>query len=123
MEIRRRHINGPHQEAMGEPAKDFRTWAGTLICACLLSQAGDGEEESVSSRKKAVVKAVRETAESLGNTPAVCRKSYIAPRVLRSYEKGKVIEACAVPPRKLMTRRYAPLAPAEKAVLKLLSDR
>jgi DNA topoisomerase-1 len=124
-EIRRRHINEYIKNAMGESfsAKDFRTWAATLICACLLSLDGDGSEESAASRRKAVVKAVRETAESLGNTPAVCRKSYIAPRVLRSYEKGKVIEACAVPPRKLMTRRSASLAPAEKAVLNLLGDR
>ena len=123
-EIRRRHINEYIKNAMGESfsAKDFRTWAGTLICACLLSLAADDSEESAASRRKAVVKAVRETAESLGNTPAVCRRAYIAPRVLRSYEKGKVIEACAVPPRKLMTRRSAPLAAAEKAVLNLLRN-
>ena len=123
-EVRRRHINEYIKSVMGEAfsAKDFRTWAGTLICACLLSRAEPDAEESKTARRKKIVQAVRETAENLGNTPAVCRKSYISPRVIRSFEKGGGIESCSTAPHDLMTRRAAPLAPAEKAVLGLLRN-
>ena len=123
-EVRRRHINEYIKTVMGEAfsAKDFRTWAGTLICACLLSRAEADAEESKTARKKKIVQAIRETAENLGNTPAVCRKSYISPRVIRSFERGGAIKSCSTAPHDLMTRRAAPLAPAEKAVLGLLRN-
>ena len=123
-EVRRRHINEYIKGAMGESfsAKDFRTWAGTLICACLLSRVEPEPEESKTVRRKKIVQAVRETAENLGNTPAVCRTSYISPRVIRSFEKGAAIAACSTAPHDLMARRAAPLAPAEKAVLGLLRN-
>ena len=123
-ELRRRHINEYIKGVMGESfsAKDFRTWAGTLICACLLSRGQPDAEESAAARKKRIVQAVRGTAENLGNTPAVCRTAYISPRVIRSFEKGKVIKSFSTGPRDLLNRRAAPLAPAEKAVLNLLRN-
>jgi DNA topoisomerase-1 len=88
--IRRRHINEYIKEAMGErfSAKDFRTWAGTMLAACALARL---RSENVADAKKAVVAAVKETAAQLGNTPAVCKSSYIWPSVFRSFEQGEVL--------------------------------
>lgn len=93
VDIRRRHINEAIKEAMGErfSAKDFRTWAGTLIAACALARLNGEMVEGRTDRKKLMVAAVKETAAQLGNTPAVCKSSYIWPSVLNSFEKGTVI--------------------------------
>jgi DNA topoisomerase-1 len=60
-------------------AKDFRTWEGTVCCALALAAA---RVESTSGAKAAVVEAIRTVAQRLGNTPAVCKKSYIYPAVI-----------------------------------------
>jgi DNA topoisomerase-1 len=65
-------------------AKDFRTWAGTLIAARGLSQSADPEAKRTD--KSPVVAAVELVARELGNTAAVCRKSYIHPAVLGAYQ-------------------------------------
>lgn len=67
-------------------AKDFRTWGGTLLAAVELAEIGAADEEPI--LKKNIVKAVKRVAEQLGNTPTVCRASYIHPAVLKSYEAG-----------------------------------
>src|SRR4029077_535351 len=71
VDVKRRHINEYIKEVMGESfsAKDFRTWAGTLICACALARAGVADTETPSSLKHKIVAAIKETAETLGNTP------------------------------------------------------
>ena len=124
IEIRRRHVNEYIKASMGEAfsAKDFRTWAGTVLCACLLARIEADPTESDTRRKKKIVRAIRETAESLGNTPAICRSSYISPRVLQCFEKGSAIDPPPELPRKLLARRAPSLAPAEKAVLSLLRN-
>jgi DNA topoisomerase-1 len=123
-DVRRRHINEYIKRSMGESfsAKDFRTWAGTLVCACLLARLEADPVESETPRGKKLVRAVRETAERLGNTPAICRASYISPRVLRSFEKGRVIAPPAATPERLMARRAPGLAPAESELLRLLEE-
>ena len=122
VDIKRRHINDYVREVMGEgfSAKDFRTWAGTLICACALARAGTHANETKMSKKKKVVTAIRETAQILGNTPAVCRSAYICPDVLDSFERGKVIESCAKTVEELVNHRGARLHRAENALLRLL---
>jgi DNA topoisomerase-1 len=92
--IRRRHINEYIKEVMGErfSAKDFRTWAGTLIAACALARLKSEEIEGRTDRKKLIVAAIKETAAQLGNTPAVCKASYIWPSVVRSFEQGTVLK-------------------------------
>lgn len=92
-EVRRQHINAYIKEAMGSAfsAKDFRTWAGTLSCACALARIGRESGDSPGTIKRKVAEAVRETAETLGNTPAVSRSSYISPCVIRAFETGRVI--------------------------------
>jgi len=69
-------------------AKDFRTWAGTVYAAARL--AGEELPESVKAGEKIVVRVVREVAERLGNTPAVCRKSYIHPKVIEAFAAGRM---------------------------------
>ena len=120
--IRRRHVNDYIKETMGEAfsAKDFRTWAGTLLCACSLARAEADPEQTGTARKSKIVRAVKETAEILGNTPAICRASYISPLVLRSYEKGRVIDRTFETVQKLVARRSPRLHQAEKALLRLL---
>lgn len=87
------HINAYIKEVMGEQfsAKDFRTWAGTLLCACALARAGGHPARTKQERKRRIAEALRYVADHLGNTPAVCRSSYVFPRVLESFERGRVI--------------------------------
>src|SRR3954453_11526686 len=93
VDIRRRHINDAIKEIMGErfSAKDFRTWAGTLIAACALARMNAEVIEGRTDRRKMMGGAIKETAAQLGNTPAVCKASYVWPSVLSSFEKGSVI--------------------------------
>ena len=122
--LRRRHLNAYIKSSMGEAfsAKDFRTWAGTLLCACALSRIDSEPPRGSNDRRRKIVRAVRETAEQLGNTPAVCRSSYISPPVLRSFRKGRTIEPPSVPPERLLARRGPGLARPEKEILRILRN-
>jgi DNA topoisomerase-1 len=71
-------------------AKDFRTWSGTVLAAVALALSGQ-VAASKTGRKRAVSRAVEEVARYLGNTPAVCRASYIDPRVFDRYHAGVTI--------------------------------
>ena len=70
-------------------AKDFRTWAGTVAAAVELRRLGPADSET--ALKRSVVAAIKATAQSLGNTPAVCRKSYIHPAIIESYLDGSLL--------------------------------
>jgi DNA topoisomerase-1 len=126
--VTRQHINTYIKDIMGDSfsAKDFRTWAGTLVCACALSRAGVEmpEESTIPTqarvRKRRLVAAIKETAEVLGNTPAVCRSSYVCPEIINEYEKGKVIENCFSNLEDLVAFRGHGLHDAERALLKFL---
>ncbi|HZU56573.1 MAG TPA: DNA topoisomerase IB [Actinocrinis sp.] len=72
-------------------AKDFRTWHATVLAAVALAVSTQAARTSPTARKRAEVRAVKEVAEYLGNTPAVCRASYINPRVIELYEEGRTI--------------------------------
>jgi DNA topoisomerase I len=71
-------------------AKDFRTWNATVLAAVALAVSGR-VAGSATGRKRAVSRAIKEVAHYLGNTPAVCRASYIDPRVFDAYRGGLVI--------------------------------
>ena len=71
-------------------AKDFRTWNATVLAAVGLA-VSPIPRASASSRKRAVARVVKEVSEYLGNTPAVCRASYIDPRVIERYQRGDTI--------------------------------
>jgi DNA topoisomerase IB len=73
-----------------DSAKDFRTWSATVLCAVALG-VSERAATSPTAIKRAVTRAVRETADYLGNTPAVCRASYIHPRVIDLYMGGVTI--------------------------------
>lgn len=120
--VTRRHINEYIKEVMGSnfSAKDFRTWAGTLVCACALAREGDEIPEQKTARKKKVVAAIKETAEVLGNTPAVCRSSYVCPEIINSFEKGQVIDNCSSKLEDLISYRGRGLHDAEQSLLRFL---
>ena len=101
-------------------AKDFRTWAGTLVCACALARiaAQDGEVKLRPKRKIAL--AMNETAAALGNTAAVCRSAYVCPEILTAFARGKVIERHFETVEKLIAYRGVKLHAAERALLRLL---
>lgn len=122
--INHRHINEYIKEIMGEKfsAKDFRTWAGTIICACVLARLGTEVNEKKVSRKRKVVEAIKETAEMLGNTPTVCRSSYISPTVISSFEKGKFIDGYFETLEGLVTYRGRKLHAAESTLLRFLKQ-
>ena len=88
--------------------KDFRTWHATVLAARGLADVG-APPTSERARRRAVTEVVREVAEELGNTPAVCRASYIDPRIIDLWEHGRTIRP---------TRSQAV---AEKETLRLLS--
>jgi DNA topoisomerase-1 len=74
----------------GFSAKDFRTWNATVLAAVALAVSGEASR-SQTGRKRAVSRAVKEVARYLGNTPAVCRTSYIDPRVFDRFRDGITI--------------------------------
>lgn len=85
-------VNEYLREIGGEEfsAKDFRTWAGTVLAAVALRELERFETKA--QAKKNLVQAVESVAQRLGNTPAVCRKCYIHPVVMESYLDGVTLE-------------------------------
>src|SRR6185312_1094097 len=71
-------------------AKDFRTWNATVLAAVALAVSGEAAGTKT-GRERAITRAVKEVSHYLGNTPAVCRASYIDPRVFDAYRGGLVI--------------------------------
>jgi DNA topoisomerase-1 len=116
----RRALNAYIKGVMGAnfSAKDFRTWAGTLICANLLAREAEAIPETKRGRRRVVTAAIKETARRLGNTPAVCRASYIAPAVVQKFERGVTLPATVESVDRLVDRRS--LHRAEKALVRLL---
>ena len=95
-------------------AKDFRTWAGTVLAARAL-RAGEAPD-SEAQAKKNVLRAIASVAETLGNTPTVCRQCYIHPAVIDAYMDGSLSEA----PPGVRPEDIAPWTPDEVTVLALL---
>lgn len=99
-------------------AKDFRTWAGTVLAARALEEFE--QVDSQARRKKNVVKAVEAVAERLGNTKAVCRKCYIHPHIINSYMDGTLINQLHARAEQMLKPLHH-LHPEEAAVLVLLT--
>jgi DNA topoisomerase-1 len=101
-------------------AKDFRTWAGTVLACSLLRDFATSDEQTASQTaiKKNVVEAIKSVAARLGNTPSVCRKCYVHPTVLDTYLSGQMSAAL----KRLPKTRPVPhgLQPEERALLHLL---
>jgi len=124
-DIRSGDINEYIKEITGKgySAKDFRTWNATVLAAVALGVTGK-VAGTKSGRKRAITRAVNEVAHYLGNTPAVCRASYIDPRVFDAYEGGLIIapavEKAAEAPAGELPIHQPQL---EKAVLDLIDER
>jgi DNA topoisomerase-1 len=90
-DVRSQDVNDYLKEKIGErfSAKDFRTWHGTVLAAVEL--AGEPAPSSEAQAKRAIRGAVERVSDALGNTPAVCRRSYIDPRVIERFRDGETI--------------------------------
>jgi DNA topoisomerase-1 len=121
--VRRRHLNAYLREVTGAPitAKDFRTWAGTLFGACALARAGYPAPASARAIRRAVAQAMRETAELLGNTPTVCRASYVSPGILTAFEGGRLL-ADAPTMEALVRASPRALASVERRLARLITN-
>ena len=110
-DITSQDVNEYLREITGEDftAKDFRTWAGTVLAAIALSAAGQFETKK--QAKANIKNAIEAVAKMLGNTPTICRQCYIHPIVLETYLKGDSIDSL---------KQGTAKALAEAAVLKLL---
>jgi DNA topoisomerase-1 len=120
-DVKDRHVNDYIQSVISEKftAKDFRTWAGTLLCSIALAM--QGQAPSKTERKRRMKRAIEATAEQLGNTPAVCRSSYICPRVLDEYMEGKPFEMLRKSRRGKPVVRVG-LSMEERSLLKFLRE-
>jgi DNA topoisomerase-1 len=124
VDVKSHDINGYLREITGGDftAKDFRTWHATVLCAVALAVSTEAST-SETAHKRAVARAVAEVAHYLGNTPTVCRSSYIDPRVIDRFNDGITI-------RRSLDRigaetRFGELATqgsVEQAVLELLRE-
>lgn len=115
-------VNDYLREISGQDfsAKDFRTWAGTVAASLALQEFLEIDDEA--GRKKAIVSAIEEVAEVLGNTPAVCRACYVHPDLIDAYLDGTMVDALATRARGVGRGAHA-LRPEEAAVLGLLQAR
>jgi DNA topoisomerase-1 len=124
VDVKSDDINEYIKEATGADfsAKDFRTWSATVLAAVALAVSG-GAHGTQNARKRAITRAIKETAHYLGNTPAVCRASYIDPRIFDAFRAGMVLDrdllAEAAEPGALPTHHPQ----VEQAVLDLLNER
>jgi DNA topoisomerase-1 len=125
-DLRSEDINAYLKDATGGDfsAKDFRTWNATALAAVALAVSG-ASAATPTARKRAVNRAVTEVAGYLGNTPAVCRASYIDPRVIDAFDGGLTIRpalervAAQVEPGELPIHQPE----LERAVLDLICER
>ena len=92
-DVKSDHLNAYIRDVMGDEfsAKDFRTWAGTVIAAMALDEIGYSKEQDQKELDSNIRNAVIKVSERLGNTPSVARSSYIDPRVIDEYIDGKTI--------------------------------
>jgi DNA topoisomerase I len=123
VDVKSADINTYLKDATGGDfsAKDFRTWSGTVLAAVALAVAGMAST-SKSGRTRAKSRAVKEVSRYLGNTPAVCRASYIDPRVFDRFDGGITIGG-ALPELMEDTAAWPDVQRAvEEAVLELLAD-
>jgi DNA topoisomerase-1 len=116
-------VNAYLKEITGQDftAKDFRTWAGTVLAAMALQEfkAFDSQAQA----KRNVVSAIESVAKKLGNTRAVCRKCYIHPAVIDTYMEGELADSLKHQLEQNLTHSLHSLHPEEAAVMVLLQER
>jgi DNA topoisomerase I len=116
-------VNAYLKEITGKDitAKDFRTWAGTVLAALALQEFESFDAQA--SAKKNVKAAIERVASRLGNTPTICRKCYIHPEILNSYIEGSLLLDVKKEVETELRENLAALKPEEAAVLTLLEGR
>jgi DNA topoisomerase-1 len=102
-------------------AKDFRTWAGTVLAAMALSEMASFD--SAAQAKRNLRSAIERVAARLGNTPTICRKCYVHPEVLSSYIDGNLLFEIKSEVEDELRNALAGLKPEEAAVLAMLRSR
>src|SRR4051794_22608388 len=120
VDLTSRRLNAYIQEHMGEEftAKDFRTWGGTLTAAIALAE--QAPVEGAAPQRRAVALAMRRVSERLGNTPAVCRMSYVSPAVIDQYLDGRTLEDFRPRHLRVVSAREIGLDLEEQALVSLL---
>ena len=122
-DIKSQDVNEYLREITGEDftAKDFRTWAGTVLAAVALNALGAyGTKGEAKTNVKNAVAAV---SKILGNTPAVCRKCYVHPAVLETYLDGRMIEGLRKRTETALAENVQDLRSVEAAVMTFLQAR
>ena len=116
-------VNAYIRDAAGEDftAKDFRTWAGTVLAAWALQELG--EYASQTQAKRHVVEAVESVARHLGNTPAVCRRCYVHPEVISAHLDGALLANLGRRAEETLAQSLDDLSGREAAVLAFLRRR
>lgn len=102
-------------------AKDFRTWAGTVLAAKALRELEAFDSQAAA--KKNIVAAVKSVAGRLGNTPSVCRKCYVHPEIWGAYVDGDLARTVRERAEAELRENLPTLSSEEAAVLMLLRDR
>jgi DNA topoisomerase I len=119
-----RHLNEYVKTHMGPEftAKDFRTWGGTLVAAIGLAERvqREGFPETPTDEKRSIAAVMRTVGQQLGNTPAVCRASYVSPAVIDQYLDGRTIEDFRPRHLRVVGARQIELDPEELALVSLL---
>ena len=116
-------VNAYLREITGDDitAKDFRTWAGTVMAALALHEFESFDSQAAA--KKNVRAAIEAVAARLGNTPTICRKCYVHPEILQSYAQGALLLEIRRQVEQELREDLASLKPEEAAVLALLEAR
>ena len=117
-DVKAYHVNEYLQEISGEKftAKDFRTWGGTKLAAKAICQFK--KKDNKKQRKKNITKMVKEVSSTLGNTPAVCRGSYIHPKLINDYSKGSFFRLW----KETLGEQMYPLTENESHVIRYLEN-
>lgn len=116
-------VNAYLNDIAGEDftAKDFRTWSGTVLAALALLEFEAFDSKTAAQRN--IRRAIERVAQRLGNTPTVCRKSYVHPEIIEAYVDGTLLEQLKREVERELREELAGLMPEEVAVLALLQER
>jgi DNA topoisomerase-1 len=116
-------VNAYLRDIAGEEftAKDFRTWAGTVLAALALAEVASFATQREARRN--ITRAVESVASRLGNTPAISRRCYVHPAVIEAYMDGVTLDAYRRRAERAITEDLAGLNRTEAVVLGLLQQR
>ena len=116
-------VNDYLRDVTGEDftAKDFRTWSGTVLAAWSLNEFAEFDTDAAAKRN--ITQAIKTVARRLGNTPTVCRQSYVHPEILNAYLDGTLVQVLQDRVERELIGKLPRLRPEEAAVLAFLQKR